>query len=84
VHLPHKPLCNAIHSLRTLLQLNKITDWESWMLRTIDTKVAPGRQARHFLELCSSKSLDLEHSQTITNGLLALKEAKRAQLDKLT
>ncbi|KAJ7686821.1 hypothetical protein B0H17DRAFT_1071210 [Mycena rosella] len=82
-HLPHKPLCQAIHSLRAVLELKDMDEWDSWMLRTIDTKVASGRQARHFGDLCASKEVDLELTKKIAEGVFALTEGKRAQLDEL-
>ncbi|KAJ7676458.1 hypothetical protein B0H17DRAFT_1080077 [Mycena rosella] len=32
--LPHKPLCDVIHTLRAVLQLEDSAEWDSWVIRT--------------------------------------------------
>ncbi|KAJ7765828.1 hypothetical protein DFH07DRAFT_1014284 [Mycena maculata] len=82
-NLPHKGLCKAIQSLRTVLQLNK-TEWAKWMVQTMDKdELTPARREPLFEMLCRSKKVSAELTLSIENGASALKEAKRAQLDEL-
>ncbi|KAJ7463361.1 hypothetical protein FB451DRAFT_1494465 [Mycena latifolia] len=79
--VPHKPVCDAIHSLRVMVQLEDSADWDMWVLRT--SKRKPGGQASQFEALCSSALVSTELTLKINHGIFALTNAKRAQLDEL-
>ncbi|KAJ7467533.1 hypothetical protein FB451DRAFT_1482765 [Mycena latifolia] len=79
---PHKRVCDMLHSLRVALQLEKIADWESWVIRAKDTVIAPGRQTVDFDTLCKAKQVNQELSVLICDEVFGLTDAKRAQLDK--
>ncbi|KAJ7450634.1 hypothetical protein FB451DRAFT_1527322 [Mycena latifolia] len=80
-HRPHKPLCDDIHLLRAALQLEDVTEWDKWVL--YKDKIRPSQRAPDFNTLCKSKEVDSDLVLRIMDGLTALTEAKRAQLDEL-
>ncbi|KAJ7603297.1 hypothetical protein DFH06DRAFT_1256781 [Mycena polygramma] len=83
VNMPHKPLCTAIHSLRTILQLQDAAEWESWTLRTNDTVVKPHRQTGDFDRLCHARGVNPELTLRIWSYMNELTEAKLRQLDEM-
>ncbi|KAJ7686927.1 hypothetical protein B0H17DRAFT_1203942 [Mycena rosella] len=82
-HLPHKLICDEIHALRGVLQLEDIADWGYWVLNSTDERLMAIRRTSLFNKLCKSKQVGSEPILRITDGLSALMEAKRAQLDEL-
>ncbi|KAJ7628155.1 hypothetical protein DFH06DRAFT_1226406 [Mycena polygramma] len=81
--IPHKPLCTAIHSLRTVLQLQDAAEWESWTLRTNDTVVKPHRQTGDFDRLCHARGVNPELTLRIWSYMNELTEAKLRRLDEM-
>ncbi|KAJ7479879.1 hypothetical protein FB451DRAFT_1171967 [Mycena latifolia] len=78
--------CDAIHTLRAVLQLEDSAEWDSWVLRTKATgmNMAPHRDSSHFEGLCGSNSqLNADLPKTIALALWELTKAKREQLAEL-
>ncbi|KAJ7105425.1 hypothetical protein C8R43DRAFT_224817 [Mycena crocata] len=75
--LAHKPLCEAIYTLRSTLQLEDKAQWDSWVLRADETAYGMQERADRFHVLCNSKRVDEELLENITSGIWGLTEAKR-------
>ncbi|KAJ6599563.1 hypothetical protein B0H10DRAFT_2231212 [Mycena sp. CBHHK59/15] len=71
--LPHKRLCDAIHSLRRALQLEGAAEWSEWLLADLKSSDASMElKLARFADLCRSKDLDPALSQIIRETMIEM------------
>ncbi|KAF7366075.1 MYND-type domain-containing protein [Mycena venus] len=71
--LPHKRLCDAIHSLRCALQLEGAAEWSDWLLDDFKSSDSSMElKLARFADLCRSKNLNPGLSQIIRETMIEM------------
>ncbi|KAJ7269689.1 hypothetical protein C8J57DRAFT_1322764 [Mycena rebaudengoi] len=72
---PHKPLCDAIYSMREVLQLQDAEGWSDWVKYYTDKNpcgMLTTERKTEFLEMCLAKGVDPVQSNNISDRIQAL------------